>query len=118
MMGDLHSHAVLLPRCTVCEFPDWNKKITHNAASRGISPSERTIEKYESLQNSIQSDCPGCVVLHQAWVYCIPDERTRSEAWITFNIDTTKMYFHLFHQGVHDIDIFTLPGTLNRPKFG
>ncbi|RFN53395.1 het-domain-containing protein [Fusarium flagelliforme] len=105
----LLSNAVLPPRCTVCEFPDWNKKITGKARSGEINSSERMIEKYESLQSSIQSNCPGCILLHEAWAYCIPDERTRSGAWMTFNIDTTKMYFHLFHGGVHDIDIFTLP---------
>jgi hypothetical protein len=118
MMGDQQSNAVLPPRCTVCEFPDWNKKITGNAGPREISSSERTIEKYENLQISIQSNCPGCILLHEAWAYCIPDERTRSGAWMTFNVDTTKMYFHLFHEGVHDIDIFTLPSTFYHPYVG
>ncbi|KAJ4128204.1 hypothetical protein NW768_008490 [Fusarium equiseti] len=58
--------------------------------------------------------CPGCILLHEAWAYCIPDELSRSKAWLSFNVDTAKMYFHLFDHGVHDIDIFTLPG---QPRF-
>ncbi|RBR10225.1 uncharacterized protein FIESC28_09611 [Fusarium coffeatum] len=77
---------------------------------------ERAIEKYEALQRSMQSGCPGCILLHETWAYCIPDELSRSKAWLSFNVDTSKMFFHLFDDGVHGIDIFTLPDAVEITK--
>jgi hypothetical protein len=101
------SISVASPRnCTICKFQDWNREIEiRNSFDR-----EKLIEKYEDLQRSAQLGCPGCILLHEAWVWCIPDGRSRSDAWLTFNIGTSKMHFHLFTDHVDNIDIFTIPG--------
>ncbi|CEI66054.1 hypothetical protein FVEN_g4535 [Fusarium venenatum] len=92
--------------CAVCKFEKWNTEVE----SSNKFGHEHTIEKYEDLQKSVLSGCPGCIILHEAWVWCIPDQHLRSKAWLAFNIDTSKMYFHLFTEHVLDVDIFTLSG--------
>ncbi|UZP34914.1 hypothetical protein NXS19_002730 [Fusarium pseudograminearum] len=92
--------------CTTCKFENWNREIETSYKLHH----EQCIEKYEDLQKPALLGCPGCILLQEAWVWCIPDEKLRSKAWLTFNIDTSKMYFHLFTSRVIDLDIFTLPG--------
>lgn len=91
--------------CTTCKFENWNREIETSYKLHH----EQCIEKYEDLQKPALLGCPGCILLQEAWVWCIPDEKLRSKAWLTFNIDTSKMYFHLFTSRVIDLDIFTLP---------
>ncbi|KAH6954181.1 heterokaryon incompatibility protein-domain-containing protein [Fusarium avenaceum] len=105
-MSSLMPSAVSTPSCAVCKFSHWNTETEDNDEFGH----EQILEKYEDLQRSAQLGCPGCIVLHEAWIWCIPDEQLRSSAWLAFNIDTSKMYFHLFKDGVYDIEIFTLPG--------
>ncbi|VTO83975.1 unnamed protein product [Fusarium graminearum] len=92
--------------CTMCEFKKWNTKT--EIGSR--SGHERIIEKYEELQESALLGCAGCIILHEAWAWCISDDELSSKVLIAFNIDKSKMYFHLFTDYVFDVDIFTLPG--------
>jgi hypothetical protein len=109
-MGDLQPTAVLTPGCTVCAFPNWNMEMELIRPDE-FGCYEQRIEEYESLQGSMQLGCPGCILLHEAWAYCVPDELCRSKASLSINVDTSKMYFHFFDGSVHDMDIFTLPGT-------
>ncbi|KAK6723700.1 hypothetical protein SNK04_002546 [Fusarium graminearum] len=92
--------------CTICEFEKWNKE-TEIGSKSGH---ERILENYEEVQESAVLGCAGCIILHEAWIWCIPDKELRSKALIAFNIDMSKMYFHLFTDYVFDVDIFTLPG--------
>ncbi|PTD12320.1 2,4-dichlorophenol 6-monooxygenase [Fusarium culmorum] len=68
-------------------------------------------KNYEELQEFALLGCAGCTILHEAWAWCIPDDELCTKALIAFNIDKSKMYFHLFTDYVFDVDIFTLPGA-------
>ncbi|KAH7245077.1 heterokaryon incompatibility protein-domain-containing protein [Fusarium tricinctum] len=106
-MTDLLPSAVPPPSCTLCKFSYWNTEIGNSDKFYHA----QILDKYEDLQRSAHLGCSGCILLHEVWVWCIPDEQLRSSAWLSFNIDTSKMYFHLFKQRVlvFDIEIFTLP---------
>ncbi|RGP71287.1 het-domain-containing [Fusarium sporotrichioides] len=102
------SMSITSPPCTVCRFENWNSHV-----ERSYKPDqEELIEEYKDLQKSALLGCPGCIILHEAWAWCIPGPQLRPKAWLSFNIDTSRMYFHLFPHpsGVLDVDIFTLPG--------
>lgn len=96
--------------CTICEFEKWNKETEIG----NKSGHERILENYEEVQESAVLGCAGCIILHEAWIWCIPDKELRSKALIAFNIDMSKMYFHLFTDYVFDVDIFTLPGVFDQ----
>jgi hypothetical protein len=113
-MAHLLQSTVSSPSCTVCKFSHWNTKIKDD----DNFSHEHFIDEYGDLQRSAQLSCPGCILLHEAWTWCIPNEHLRSNANLAFNIDTFKMYFHLFKDGVYNIDIFTLPGASYLPNLG
>jgi hypothetical protein len=105
------SISVVSPRsCTICKFHDW----TRETESSNKLARQQSIKKYEDLQRSAQLGCPGCVLLHEAWVWCLPDRESRSDEKIVFNIGGSKMYFWLFAEYVYNIDIFTVPGSFCR----
>src|SRR5262245_61959600 len=108
MMNESFSSLNRLSKCSVCHSPAWNIDLVADEASGDV------IQSYDRVRDSADAGCPGCALLHQAWIYTIPDDASRRGSELFFNRSQTRMKIFISNTKSeiwsHRIEVFTLPG--------